>query len=78
MMGKNTRKFRIVGQIGAKSSENPTFWVKFSKKTQKYDTMESLQKSKSNPISAYVSKSTYNDSQKSKIFQKNKVNKVHN
>ena len=69
MMGKNLRKSIIVGQIGAKISENPTFWFKFSKKTKKYNTMEPLKKSKSNPRSANVSKSPNNDCQKSKIFQ---------
>ena len=60
----------MLGQIGAKISENPNFWVKFSKQTQKYYTMEPFKKSKSNPKSAKVSKSPYNDGQKSKIFQK--------
>ena len=77
-MGKNLRKSRIEVQIGAKISENPTFWVQFSKKTQKYNTMEPLKKSKSNPKSANLSKLPYNDGQKSKILQKNKVKKEHN
>ena len=70
MMAKNLRKSRIAGQIGAKISENPTFLVKFSRKTQKYITMETLKKSKWNPKSANMSKTPYNDGQKSTIFQK--------
>ena len=58
----------MLGQIGAKISGNPTFWVKFSKQTQKYNTMEPLKKSKSKPKSANVSKSPKNDGQKFKIF----------
>ena len=68
-MGKKLRKSKMLVQIGTKISENTIFGVKFStKKTQKYNTNEPLKKSKFNPKSANVSKSPYNDGQKSKIF----------
>ena len=49
MMGKNLKKSKILGQIGRKISENPTFWIKFSKKKTKILYYGALKKIKIKP-----------------------------
>ena len=67
--GQKTQKIQNVGSNWDKNLRKYNIWGEIpKKKTQQYDTKEPLKKSKFNPKSANVSKSPYNDGQKSKIF----------